>query len=163
MGVLALQIACIGWSVASSYTRRHALGGDVLGVAALQMIFGGVAMLGMGTIAGEWPALSFNGKTTAALWYLIIPGSLIGFAAYSHALRHLPIAVVSLYTYINPIIAVALGTVVLGEPFHLTMIPAGLIIVLGILIVRPAGVPRRTPAPTVATLPRPSSVPGTRS
>jgi drug/metabolite transporter (DMT)-like permease len=75
--------------------------------------------------------------------YLILAGSLVAFAAYSYALRHLPVAVVSLYTYINPVIAVALGTLLLGEPFHLSMVVGGAVIAIGILIVRPR-VSRRT-------------------
>lgn len=136
LGIFALQIACAGWAIASAYTRRHVVANDVLGAAALQMIFGGLFMLALGTAAGEWPALSLNAKTTMALVYLIVAGSLVAFAAYSYALRHLPVSTVSLYTYINPVIAVALGTMLLGEPFRMSMLFAGLIIVVGIMIVR---------------------------
>ena len=136
LGVLALQVACAGWSIASSYTKRHAVTRSVLTVAAVQMFFGGLFMLGIGTAAGEWSAISLAPPTGAALLYLIIAGSLVAFAAYSYALRHLPIATVSLYTYINPVIAVALGTLLLGEPFRFTMIIAAGVIVAGIAIVR---------------------------
>jgi drug/metabolite transporter (DMT)-like permease len=136
LGVIALQIACAGWAVASAYTRRRGVASDVLGTAALQMIFGGAFMTLAGTLAGEWSALAFTWRTTSSLLYLIVFGSLIAFAAYSYALRHLPVSTVSLYTYINPVIAVALGTLLLGEPFRLSMLAAGGVIVLGILIVR---------------------------
>jgi len=138
-GILALQVACAGWAIASSYTRRHAVTRNVLVVAAVQMFFGGVFMMGVGTMAGEWSALSFNPQTTSALVYLIVAGSLIAFAAYSYALRHLPIATVSLYTYVNPVIAVALGTLLLSEPFRLSMVVSAVIIVIGIAIVRSTG------------------------
>lgn len=136
LGILALQIACAGWAVSSSYTKRHALGHSVLAVAAVQMLFGGLFMLLVGTVSGEWAALRFTGKTTGALVYLTVAGSLIAFAAYSYALRHLPVSTVSLYTYVNPVIAVALGTLLLGEPFRLSMLAAAVIIVTGIAIVR---------------------------
>jgi drug/metabolite transporter (DMT)-like permease len=142
-GILALQIACCGWAIASSYTRRHVVSADVLGAAALQMMFGGGFLVLLGLLVGEWPALSFTPRTTTALVYLILAGSLVAFAAYSYALRHLPVAVVSLYTYINPVIAVALGTLLLGEPFHLSMVVGGAVIAIGIAIVRPR-VSRRT-------------------
>lgn len=135
-GILALQIACAGWSVASSYTKRHALSHSVLVVAAVQMFFGGLFMFIAGLLSGEWSALSFNVRTTAALAYLTVAGSLVAFAAYSYALRHLPVSTVSLYTYVNPVIAVALGTTLLGEPFRLSMLVAAAIIVTGIAIVR---------------------------
>ena len=81
---------------------------------------------------------------------LLIPFD--AFAAYSYALQHLDIAIVSLYTYVNPVIAVALGTLVLGEAFHLRMLAAAAVIVCGILIVRPARkMPRKETTPVVET------------
>jgi drug/metabolite transporter (DMT)-like permease len=136
-GLLAVQVACVGWAIGSTYTRLHVMPKDVLGAASLQMIFGGLYMLCTGTLLGEWHALSFTPTTTAAMLYLGLAGSVVAFAAYSYALQHLDLAVVSLYTYINPIIAVALGTVLLGEPFHLRMLAAGGVIVLGIVTVGP--------------------------
>jgi drug/metabolite transporter (DMT)-like permease len=62
-------------------------------------------------------------------------GSLIGFSAFSYALQHLDVAIVGMYTYVNPVIAVALGTLVLGEPFHTRLLIAGAVIVAGIIIV----------------------------
>jgi drug/metabolite transporter (DMT)-like permease len=144
-GVFAVQLACFGWAVASSYTRRHVVSSDVLGAAAVQMLFGGGFMVLLGLIVGEWGALSFTPRTTTALVYLILAGSLVAFAAYSYALRHLPVAVVSLYTYVNPVIAVALGSLLLGEPFRIEMIVGGAVIAAGIAIVRPTARPRRAP------------------
>jgi drug/metabolite transporter (DMT)-like permease len=135
LGVIALQLACAGWAVGSAYTRRHVMPGHIFGAAAVQMAAGGVFMMITGTLVGEWSRISFNAATTMAFAYLVTFGSVIGFAAYSYALQHLDIAIVSLYTYINPVIAVALGTIVLGEPFHPRMAVAAGIIATGILIV----------------------------
>jgi drug/metabolite transporter (DMT)-like permease len=135
LGVLALQLGCAGWAIGSAYTRRHVMPGDILGSAAVQMATGGVFMLLVGTMLGEWPHLGFNGKTMTAFVYLVVAGSVIGFAAYSYALQYLDVAIVSLYTYINPVIAVALGTLALGEPFHLRMLAAAGVILAGVLIV----------------------------
>ena len=104
-----MQIACAGWAVGSAYTRRHVMPADVLGAAAMQMLFGGVFMLIAGTLLGEWGRLAFNTARRWAFVYLTLAGSVVAFAAYSYALRHLDVAIVSLYTYINPVIAVALG------------------------------------------------------
>ena len=138
LGILALQVACIGWSIASAYTRRHAVSRNVLGVAAVQMVFGGLFLILAGTAMGEWQDLTFSPRTTAALVYLTLAGSVIAFAAYSYALRYLPIATVSLYTYVNPVIAVALGTALLGEPFRVSMLVAAATIAIGMFVVRPA-------------------------
>lgn len=137
LGVTSLQVACAGWAIGSAYTRRHVMPQDVFGSAALQMFFGGAFLLTAGTAAGEWSTLAFNTRTTIALVYLIIVGALIAFAAYSYALRHLDMAVVSLYSYVNPVIAVALGSLILDEPFNVRMAAAIGIIALGVMVVGP--------------------------
>jgi len=137
-GVLLLQVAAIGWAIASAYTRRHAPSRNLLGVAAVQMCFGGGFMLVLGTMTGEWDTLSFTPRTLVALAYLTVFGATIAFSAYSHALRHLPIATVSLYNYVNPIVAVGLGALVLGEPLRASMAVSAALIVLGVLVGRPA-------------------------
>jgi drug/metabolite transporter (DMT)-like permease len=139
-GVIALQIACAGWATGSAYTRRHVMPDDILGSAAIQMISGGVYMTVAGTLLGEWSTLGFSQASMSAFLYLIVFGSLVAYSAYSYALQHLPVAIVSLYTYVNPVIAVALGTLILGEPFELRMVAAAAIIVAGIVVV---GQPKR--------------------
>lgn len=136
-GVIALQIACAGWAFGSAYARRHVTSGGVLESAAFQMVFGGLVLLFMGTATGEWHHAALTPRTLAAILYLIMAGAVIGFAAYSYALQHLPVTAVSLYTYVNPVIAVALGSWLLGEPFHWRMLVAGAVIIIGIAIVTP--------------------------
>jgi drug/metabolite transporter (DMT)-like permease len=137
LGVISLEIACGGWAIGSNYTRRHVMPDDVLGSAALQMAFGGAMMTIVGLATGEWSRLAVNPRTASAWLYLAVFGSIVGFAAYSYALQHLPVTIVSMYTFVNPIIAVTLGTLILGEPFHLRMLAAAAIIIVGILIVGP--------------------------
>jgi drug/metabolite transporter (DMT)-like permease len=136
-GVVAVQMACAGWAVGSAYTRRHVMPSDVLGAAAFQMFFGGIFMLIAGTFHGEWVRLAFSPRTAWAFAYLTLAGSIIAFAAYSYALRHMDVAVVSLYTYINPVIAVALGAVVLGEPLGWRTLAAAGLIAIGVIVVGP--------------------------
>jgi drug/metabolite transporter (DMT)-like permease len=136
-GVIAVQTACAGWAVGSAYTRRHVVPSDVLGAAAMQMLFGGVFLLVAGTLHGEWARISFTTRTAVAFTYLTIPGSIVAFAAYSYCLRHMDVAVVSLYTYINPLIAVVLGALVLGEPVGWRMFVAAGLIATGVIVVGP--------------------------
>ena len=138
LGIVSVQIACAGWAVGSAYTRRHVVAGDVMSAAAGQMICGGAFMLLIGTVAGEWQALSFNARTLTMFLYLTLAGSVVAFAAYSYALRHMDVAIVSLYTYINPVIAVLLGALVLGEPLSMRMALAAAVIAVGVAIVGPA-------------------------
>ena len=81
----------------------------MLGTTALQMLAGGIFLGALGLVRGELAHLAFNTRTTIALVYLATVGAIGGFVAYTYALRHLPVSFVSLYAYINPIIAVALG------------------------------------------------------
>jgi drug/metabolite transporter (DMT)-like permease len=135
-GVLATQLACLGWALGSSYARRRERSENVLATAALEMLFGGVCMLLAGSALQEWKALSFTVRTAGALTYLILAGSVAGFSAYAYALKHLPVATVSLYAYVNPVIAVVLGTLLLGEPLNPRLATAGAVVLVGIALVR---------------------------
>lgn len=140
-GVIALQIASFGWALGSSYSRRHARNDHIFGTTALQMLFGGLMMIAAGTVRGEWQQLFFTPRTAAALAYLSTVGAIGGFVAYTYALRHLPVSFVSLYAYINPVIAVALGVLLLGEPFDARMATAAALVFAGVAVVRWKRVP----------------------
>jgi drug/metabolite transporter (DMT)-like permease len=134
--VFATQLACVGWAIGSSYSRRRERDENVLAAAALQMLFGGLCLLLAGSALGEWTSLTFSGRTLSAVSYLVLAGSIAGFSAYAYALKHLPVAVVSLYAYVNPVIAVVLGTLVLGEPLNPRLAVAGACVLIGIALVR---------------------------
>lgn len=139
-GVIAAQVACVGWAVGSTYSRRRgrtdASDENVLATAAFEMLFGGLFLLAAGLTRGEAGLLAFNARTTGALAYLTIVGAVGGFAAYAYALKHLPIATVSLYAYVNPVIAVILGTLILKEPFNARTGIAAAVVLLGMALVR---------------------------
>jgi drug/metabolite transporter (DMT)-like permease len=137
-GVIALQIAAFGWSLGSAQSKRYGGGSsdDVIAMTAYQMLAGGIIMTVAGTLLGEWSHLYFTTRTTIALLYLTTFGAIGGFVAYTYALKHLPVSFVSLYAYINPIIAVALGVLVLNEPFTWTMALAAALVFVGVAIVR---------------------------
>jgi drug/metabolite transporter (DMT)-like permease len=139
-GVVAAQIACVGWAIGSSYSRKrgrgHARDENVLATAACEMLFGGVALLVAALALHETARLTFTPRTAGALLYLIFFGAIAGFSAYAYALKHLRVATVSLYAYVNPIIAVVLGTLVLKEPFSARMIVAALVVFGGVALVR---------------------------
>jgi len=151
LGMLALQLACFGWAVGSSYSKRHGRRENVFSATAAQMFAGGLMMLAIGTAGGEWRALAFTPRTTAAFLYLTTVGALGGFVAYTYALRHLPVSLVSLYAYLNPVIAVALGVAILGEPFTSRMALAAALVLGGVAIVRAPGGPSDPPVRSAQT------------
>jgi drug/metabolite transporter (DMT)-like permease len=134
-GVIAIQLACVGWVIGTSYARRHPLGDSPFRSTALQMVFSGAMLLGAATWNGDWARLSFTPRTLAAMLYLSIAGSLVAYSAYIYAIQHLPLSLVSLYAYINPIIAVALGTLLLSEPFSTRIAISAALVLLGTWVV----------------------------
>jgi drug/metabolite transporter (DMT)-like permease len=139
-GVIAAQIACVGWAVGSSYARKrgrgHAKDENVLVTAAFEMLFGGIVLLIVSFAMSEASRLTFTPRSAGALLYLTFVGAIAGFSAYAYALKHLPVATVSLYAYVNPIIAVVLGTLVLHEPFGARTAAAAAIVLTGMMLVR---------------------------
>jgi drug/metabolite transporter (DMT)-like permease len=136
IGLIALQLAEIGWAIGTSYSKRHARDVNALAAAALQMIYGGAAMMAIAILRGEWADLYFTARSATAEIYLIVVGSLVAFPAYIYALKHLPVSTVSLYSYVNPVIAVVLGTLLLGEPFGLRIVVASALVLTGVGVVR---------------------------
>jgi drug/metabolite transporter (DMT)-like permease len=135
IGVIAIQLACIGWVIGTSFARRHELGDNPFRSTSLQMVFSGIMLLAAATAHGDWAHLSFTPRTFAALAYLSIAGSLVAYSAYIYAIQHLPLQLVSLYAYINPMIAVALGTLLLNEPLSTRIVIAALLVLAGTWIV----------------------------
>ena len=144
LGVILLQIASLGWSLGSAYSRRSSRDDHVLGTTALQMLAGGIMLGLLGVVRGEAADLGFTTRTTIALVYLSTLGAIGGFVAYTYALRHLPVSFVSLYAYINPIIAVTLGVLLLGEPFTVRIAAAAALVLLGVGVVRSKGATVKT-------------------
>ena len=151
-GVIALQLACLGWALGTSYTKRHPSSADPLGASTVQMIFSGAMLLGIATANDEWSRLHFTPRTLGAMIYLTVAGSIVAYTAYVYAVKHLPISTVSLYAYINPLIAVALGTLLLGERFSFRIIIAAGLVLAGIAVVRGVQSPRATAAAPRRTL-----------
>ena len=135
IGVISIQLACVGWVVGTSYAKRHELGDNPFRSAALQMVFSGTMLLTAATARGDWAELHFTTRTFLAMAYLSVAGSLVAYSAYIYAIQHLPLQLVSLYAYINPMIAVALGTLLLSEPLSARVIAAAVLVFAGTWIV----------------------------
>jgi drug/metabolite transporter (DMT)-like permease len=135
-GVIAAEIACVGWALGSNYARRTGHDENVLMTAGFEMIFGGLFLVAGGTLRHEWRSVALTARTLSAWLYLVFFGGIAGFSAYAYALKHLPLSTVSLYAYVNPVIAVALGALVLGEPFNPRIAGSAAVVLLGMWMVR---------------------------
>jgi len=137
-------LACIGgavmWACGSFASPRVSLPRDALVSTAWQSLFGGLVIVAAGLAAGEAGDVhpgEWSLRSIAGLLYLITFGSLLAFTAYAWLLQNAPISKVSTYAYVNPVIAVALGWLVLSEPITpLTLLGAGIIVASVALVVR---------------------------
>lgn len=134
-GFLIIQVGCAGWGIGSILHRR-------LRATVHSVVSGGVQQLGAGVAFTILAAFTegFHARWTprgaGALMYLVIAGSIIGYSAYAYALDRLPVSLLSIYTYINPIVAVFLGWVFYRERFGLREALAMLVIFAGVAIVK---------------------------
>jgi drug/metabolite transporter (DMT)-like permease len=155
----------LSWSTGSFLSRRLALPRDPLVAAVYEMAAGGALLAVASLAAGEWGELdraAFALDSLAAWAYLVVAGSLVGFTAYGWLLRVAPLSLVVTHQYVNPLVAIALGMLLLAErPSPWTL--AGALLVIGSVYVavraeaaqasaaRPAPVaPRGTPAGRIA-------------
>lgn len=135
-GIVALQIASISWSIGSIYSKYRKVEAKPLVSAALQMFFGGAFLLVIALFKGDFQAVRWETSSIIAFAYLTIFGAMIGYVCYIYALSKLPSSLVSLYAYINPVIAVWLGWLILGEHLSWLTILATGVILSGIWLVR---------------------------
>ena len=135
-GMLALQAACAVWSLGSVYSKHHPTGVAPLMGAAIQMLVAGAALTLIGVVLGEWKGLHFSSRSFGAFAYLIVFGSIVAYGSYTYAVQKLPLSLVSTYSYINPVIAVLLGWLVLSEPLSWRVVTAMLVILGGVMLVK---------------------------
>jgi drug/metabolite transporter (DMT)-like permease len=114
--------AAAAWGFGSVLSHRLPVPGHALLAAAIEMLAGGVVLLVVAASTGEFSHVRWSAVPATswiALAYLIGPGSILAFTAYGYALSHLPVTTVSTYAYVNPVVAVLAGVVILGE--HLSL------------------------------------------
>ncbi|MCL6493906.1 MAG: EamA family transporter [Ignavibacterium sp.] len=136
IGVLSILGAVVAWSLGSVYSKHKKISIHPLMSAAVQMLVAGFAQALHGILLGELSQVKFSQEGILSLSYLIIFGSILGYGSYIYAIEHLPLSLVSTYAYINPIIAVFLGWLVLDEKLNLYMILAAILIIAGIMLVK---------------------------
>lgn len=136
LGALAIQIGGMCWQLGSAHGKYNLGHVPLLSSAALQMLFGGVICSIVGFAIGEAPRFALTPRTFAALAYLTIFGSVIAYSAYVFALAHMRTTHTSLYAYVNPVVAVFLGWLILDEPLTWLSIVAMIVILAGVALVQ---------------------------
>jgi drug/metabolite transporter (DMT)-like permease len=130
-GVVLALLSTLSWSFGTVYTSKQKLPVDILFNVGLQMLVAGFVLLIVCGLTGKYVNLADTGHASwFALIYLVIFGSLLAYSAFVFAVSKLPAAQVSIYAYINPIVAVGLGSLLLQEKMNINMV-FGTVITLG--------------------------------
>jgi drug/metabolite transporter (DMT)-like permease len=137
-GVAAILVACISWAIGSIYSRHAKHGADPFLASSLQMLGGGAALALTAVLHGDLTRFHVNavsGASWGAFAYLIAVGSLVGFSTFVWLMKHSTPARVSTYAYVNPVVAVFLGWLILREPITPRTLAASAVIVAAVAII----------------------------
>jgi drug/metabolite transporter (DMT)-like permease len=141
-----LPLASFSWALGSVLSKRFQIAGDPFSATGWQMTAAGVTNLLVALITGEFRQVVWTRRGIGAVIYLVICGSWIGYTAYIWLLEHVPTSKVSTYAYVNPVVAVFLGWIVLHEQVDHYILLGSAIVVASVILVTSAKVTAR-PAP----------------
>jgi drug/metabolite transporter (DMT)-like permease len=135
IGVFAILIGVISWAGGSLYSKNKKISTHPLVSAGFQMFFAGIAQTTVGLILGEANQFAFTTSSFLAFTYLLFIGGMIGYASYIYAISHLRVSFVATYSYINPIIALFLGWLILDEAIDVSIVLSAALVLVGIAMV----------------------------
>jgi drug/metabolite transporter (DMT)-like permease len=138
LGVVIILGAAAMWALGTIMVRRVTIPSSPALASGMQLLCGGAALLALSAAAGEFGSLHLaqvSARSWLALGYLIVFGSIVAFSAYGIAVRALPTATVATYAYVNPVIAVLLGTLILNEQLTPAMLAGGALTVGAVVLV----------------------------
>ncbi len=135
MGIALILIAVLGWAGGSLWIKRKHSDSNPFINAGIQMFFGGIWLIPFSLLFDDLQSVSWSSEAFYAMIYLVVFGSIIAYASYLYALRKLPMTIVSMYAYVNPVVAVLLGWLILNENFNPVIGTGILTSVLGIFLV----------------------------
>jgi len=137
---VALLGGSLSWAIGSVMSKRWTTSADALVGSAWQMTFAGIVNLGMAGAFGDYRTATWTLRGVTAIIYLVIFGSWVGFSAYLWLLRNVPMPKVATYAYVNPVVAVFLGWLVLHESVDRYILAGSAVIVAGVALVTSAKV-----------------------
>jgi drug/metabolite transporter (DMT)-like permease len=136
LSILGLQVACLSWTIGSLYAQSVPKRLPLASAAAIEMLAGSLAILAASRLlGGDWSRMAAaSPRAWGGVLYLVVFGSLAGFTAFAYCLNELPATTVGTYAYVNPMVAVLLGALVLDEPVTPGLVAGGLLIVLSVAL-----------------------------
>jgi drug/metabolite transporter (DMT)-like permease len=150
--LLLVCLSSILWSCGTVLATRRPMPADPFVTTVVEMAVGGTAMVALGSIGGEWGRLDVGAAHPSA-WiafgYLVLVGSVAGYSAYVWLLARAPLSLATTYAYVNPAVAVVLGSLFLAEPLTANVLVGGAVIIAAVAFVITAeSRGRRSPVPT---------------
>jgi drug/metabolite transporter (DMT)-like permease len=142
LGIFALLLASLSWSFGTVYTKYAQFPKSKITATAMQMLAGGSLLLLLSLFLGQWSEISFamiSFKSSAALLYLILFGSIIGYSSYIWLIGEAGPARASTYAYVNPVVAVFLGWLIADELITLRIVISTIVIITGVAIINSGG------------------------
>jgi drug/metabolite transporter (DMT)-like permease len=136
LGIIFSVAGGISWALGSMYMKKKAASFNPYFSLGFQMLISGIVLSGIAQVDGK--TISYTAIPANAWWailYLVIIGSVLTFAAYIYTLQHLPMALASVYAYINPVVAVLLGAIILHEPLNGFIAVGGAVTIAGVYLV----------------------------
>ena len=135
-GFILLLCGPLFWSMGSVFSKSFKPSGSLVANIGIQMLAGGLLLTLIGLSIGETDRLSLTVKGVGAIIYLALFGSVLAYSCYIYILQKWPAAKAGTYAYVNPPVAVLLGTLILNEPFTIQIILSSIIILLGVFLVQ---------------------------
>jgi drug/metabolite transporter (DMT)-like permease len=135
--LLVVLGAALSWASGSWASSRLPMPADTAAGTAIEMIIGGAVLAGLGPLLGEhWSAVgSASAASLLGIAYLALGGSIVAFTAYVWLLQNAPISQISTYAYVNPVVAVVLGALLLGERITAVAAAGGAVILVAVAVV----------------------------
>ena len=146
-------LGSLSWSVGSIISRRSQLGVGPFAATGWEMTLAGAVNLLLATAIGDWYQVQWSARGLAAVAYLIVFGSWIGFTAYIWLLEHVPTPKVATYAYVNPIVALVLGWLLAGERIDRYILIGAAVIVAAVALVSSSKLASTAEAPKTESLP----------
>jgi drug/metabolite transporter (DMT)-like permease len=154
IGACSLLLSSLSWSIGSVLSRKWQMKVDPFTATAWEMVFAAIGNAIVALGSGEYRRIVITHRGLSAVLYLVVFGSWVGYTAYIWLLKHVPTPKVATYAYVNPLVAVFLGWLVLHERLDGFMFAGTVVVVAAVILVTTAKVHDNSPSPAAgATVP----------
>ncbi len=134
-GEFVLLAGCFFWAIGTVLSRKFQFKSSAVLISGIQLLFFGLLILVGSYFIESWQNIHFSNQALIAIGYLVVFDQIIGYTCYIYSLKHLPSSVVSVFAYVNPVVAISLSWLLRSEPITSYMIAGGLILFVGVYFI----------------------------